>query len=56
MDYLQLEVLFERIKIAIVMQERKAALYAKGRNPTVYSFANRESFVSKLAIIYGALD
>ena len=56
MDYFQLEVLFERIEIAIVVEEWKAALYAKSRDPTVHSLADGESFISKLAIIYGALD
>ena len=46
-DYFQLEVLFERIEIAIVVEEWKAALYAKSRDPTVHSLAHGETKIER---------
>ena len=39
MDYFQLELLFERLKIAIVVEEWKAAVDTEGGDPTIYNLA-----------------
>ena len=55
-DYFQLEVLFERLKIAIVVEEWKAALDTEGGDPTIHNLADGEPLGSKLAIICRTLN